>query len=51
VPGAGAVALGVSMFTYNGRVLIGLIADEDVIPDLSRLQELLDDSFADLLQA
>jgi len=51
VPGAGAVALGVSMFSYNGRVLIGLIADQDVIPDLSRLQELLDDSFADLLRA
>lgn len=51
VPGAGAVALGVSMFSYNGRVLIGLIADEAVIPDLGRLQELLDDSFADLLRA
>lgn len=51
VPGAGAVALGVSMFSYNGRVLIGLIADEAVIPDLGRLQELLDESFADLLAA
>jgi hypothetical protein len=37
------------MFSYNGRVLIGLIADAGVIPALGRLQTLHDESLADLL--
>lgn len=49
VPGAGEVALGVSMFSYCDTVLIGLLADQTVIPDLTRLQHLMDASLRDLL--
>jgi WS/DGAT/MGAT family acyltransferase len=48
VPGAGDVGLGVSMFSYNGRVLIGLTADTTLIPDLDRLTAHLAASLADL---
>ena len=37
VPGAADVGLGVSMFSYTDRVLMGLIADARLIPDLDRL--------------
>lgn len=48
VPAAGDVGLGVSMFSYNDQVLVGLIADKLLIGDLARLKELLALSFADL---
>lgn len=51
VPGAGDVGLGVSMFSYNDHVLIGLIADAQLIPDLDRLTTHLTDSLADLAAA
>ncbi len=48
VPAAGDVGLGVSMFSYNDTVLVGLIADELLIGDLARLRELLAISFTEL---
>jgi WS/DGAT/MGAT family acyltransferase len=48
VPGAGNVGLGVSMFSYDGSVVIGLIADATLIPDLDRLTSHLTESLADL---
>ncbi len=48
VPGAGDVGLGVSMFSYNDRVTMGLIADAQLIPDLDRLVTHLVHSVADL---
>jgi WS/DGAT/MGAT family acyltransferase len=49
VPAAGDVGLGVSMFSYNDTVLIGLIADKHLIGDLDRLRALLTLSLADLV--
>ncbi len=33
VPAAGAIGLGVSIFTYGGKVTIGLRADAGLVPD------------------
>jgi diacylglycerol O-acyltransferase / wax synthase len=51
VPAAGDVGLGVSMFSYDDRVLIGLLADVLLIPDLDRLSAHVTDSLADLTAA
>ncbi len=51
VPGAGDVGLGVSMFSYTDNVVIGLIADATLIPDLDRLTSHLIESLADLTAA
>lgn len=48
VPGAGDVGLGVSMFSYDGSVVMGLIADVLLIPDLDRLTAHLAASVSDL---
>jgi WS/DGAT/MGAT family acyltransferase len=51
VPGAADVGLGVSMFSYDDRVLMGLIADAGLIPDLDRLASHLVSSLQDLAAA
>jgi len=51
VPGAADVGLGVSMFSYDDRVLMGLIADAQLLPDLDRLASHLVDSLEDLTTA
>ena len=51
VPAAGDVGLGVSMFSYNDHVLVGIIADALLIPDIHRLTAHLTESLADLLAA
>ncbi len=48
VPGAADVGLGVSMFSYDDRVLMGLLADATLIPDLDRLASHLVSSLHDL---
>ena len=48
VPGGGDVGLGVSMFSYAGSVMIGVLADATLIPDLDRLTSHLTESLADL---
>ena len=51
VPAAGDVGLGVSMFSYDGHVLVGLIADALLIPDLDRLAGHFTESLTDLAEA
>ena len=51
VPAAGDVGLGVSMFSYNDHVLVGIIADALLIPDIHQLTAHLTESLADLLAA
>ncbi|MEZ5118761.1 MAG: wax ester/triacylglycerol synthase family O-acyltransferase [Candidatus Nanopelagicales bacterium] len=48
VPAAGNVGLGVSMFSYADRVVIGLITDTTLIPDAQRLVDLLHAALVDL---
>jgi hypothetical protein len=48
VPGSGDVGLGVSMFSYNGQVLMGLMADALLIENLDRLVGHLVESLEDL---
>jgi hypothetical protein len=48
VPAAGNVGLGVSMFSYADRVVIGLITDTTLIPDAQRLVDLLHCALVDL---
>ena len=44
-------ALAIAIFSYNGRVKIGLIGDYDLMPDLEHLGELVAESVAELLEA
>jgi diacylglycerol O-acyltransferase / wax synthase len=44
-------ALAVAVFSYNGKVKIGLIADYDAMPDLDKLAQLVSESVAELLDA
>ena len=48
VPSTGSVGLGVSLFSYDGRATIGLIADTGVIADLDELTDALDDELREL---
>jgi len=43
--------LAVAAMSYCGRLQIGMIADRDLVPDLGRLAEALDESFAELWKA
>ncbi len=51
VPGASDVGLGVSMFSYDDRVRVGLLTDATLIPDPDRLRTHLEDGLADLRRA
>ena len=44
-------ALAVAVFSYNGKVKIGLIGDYDAMPDLDELAEEVEASIAELLEA
>jgi WS/DGAT/MGAT family acyltransferase len=44
-------ALAIAIFSYNGKVKIGLIADYDAMPDLDKLGQLVSESVAELLDA
>jgi len=44
-------ALAIAVFSYNGRVKIGLIADYDLLPDIDVLGEQVRESIAELLDA
>jgi len=44
-------ALAVAIFSYNGKVRVGLIGDFDAMPDLEDLGEYVKDSIAELLEA
>ncbi len=51
VPGASDVGLGVSMFSYDGGVRVGILADATLIPDPDRLCAHLQISLAELQSA
>ena len=44
-------ALAVAAMSYRGQLQIGLIGDRDLVPDLDRFAEALDESFAELWKA
>jgi diacylglycerol O-acyltransferase len=44
-------ALGIALFSYNGMLCFGVNADWDLLPDLHRLVEALDESFQELVAA
>jgi len=43
VPVTGPVGLGLSVFSYNGRLAIGMVSDAHLLPDAERLLALLDE--------
>jgi len=45
VPQAGSIGAGVSMFTYNGEVQFGVIADRRLIPEPSELVSIIQTEF------
>jgi diacylglycerol O-acyltransferase len=48
VPVTGPVGLGLSVFSYNGLLAIGLVSDAQLLPDADRLLALLDDELGRL---
>jgi len=49
VPRAGRVGLGISIFSYNGKVSVGLASDERLVPDPEAILEGFEDDFNQLL--
>ena len=50
VPRAGDIGLGVSILSYNGKVSVGLAADEGLMPDGEALLEGFEEELAHLMQ-
>ncbi len=50
VPASGGVALGVSIFTYDGELTVGVAADARLVPDPERLVEAFNAELAALLR-
>jgi WS/DGAT/MGAT family acyltransferase len=48
VPVTGPVGLGLSIFSYDGRLAVGLVTDAQLVPDADVLLALLDDELASL---
>ena len=48
VPVTGPVGLGLSVFSYNGQLALGLASDAQVLPDRDRFLALLDDELEPL---
>ncbi len=46
VPQAGRVALGISLFSYNGTILVGVNTDEGLIPDPEQIIDGFNQEFA-----
>ena len=49
VPIADGLGLGLAVFSYDGWLQIGLAADADLVPDLEKLEQALEEAFASLL--
>ena len=49
VPIADGLGLGLAVFSYDGWLQIGLSADADLVPDLEKLEQALEEAFAALL--
>jgi hypothetical protein len=50
VPVTGTVGLGLSIFSYDGRLAIGMVSDAQLVPDADKLLALLDDELESLRQ-
>ena len=50
VPQSGIIGLGISIFSYNGKVSIGITSDEGLMPDPEKLLEGFEDEFNELLE-
>jgi diacylglycerol O-acyltransferase len=48
VPVTGPVGLGLSIFSYDGRLAVGLVSDAHLVPDADKLLALLDDELDSL---
>jgi WS/DGAT/MGAT family acyltransferase len=48
VPVTGPVGLGLSVFSYNGHLAVGVVSDAQLLPDADRLLALLDDELGRL---
>jgi WS/DGAT/MGAT family acyltransferase len=44
-------ALAIAIFSYNGKIFFGLIADRDSVADLEAISSYVDDSFEELYEA
>jgi len=51
VPRAGRIGLGVSVFSYNGEVRIGIACDAGLVPDPDTIVKGVEDEFQTLVQA
>lgn len=49
VPRIGKIGLGISIFSYNGKVTVGLASDENLVPDPEALLEGFEEDFNYLL--
>ena len=49
VPIADGLGLGLAVFSYDGWLQVGLVADADLVPDLEKLEQALEEAFASLL--
>jgi WS/DGAT/MGAT family acyltransferase len=49
VPIADGLGLGLAVFSYDGSLQIGLSADADLVPDLEKLEQAIEEAFASLL--
>jgi diacylglycerol O-acyltransferase len=50
VPQSGRIAVGVSIFSYNGEVWVGIATDQSLVPDPERLLELFQAEYDELLR-
>ncbi len=46
VPTSGPVGVGLSLISYAGELLIGIMVDAGLVPDVERMRELLDEELA-----
>ena len=51
VPTSGPVGVGLSLISYAGELLIGIMVDAGLMPDVERFRELLDKELAALVSA
>jgi hypothetical protein len=45
VPQSGRLGMGISIYSYNGQVTVGVITDEGLVPDPERITERFNDEF------
>ena len=50
VPQSGRIAVGVSIFSYNGNVWVGIATDQSLVPDPETLLEYFNAEYGELLR-